>query len=106
MVDQMKSEKIMRAFNGAAEYYDQYMEDTGHTKAQRRIARFIARNNTGKVLDVASGTGIMLEPFEDGVGVDISPRLTREAKRKTVARFYRCRCPSPAIQRQSIRSRC
>jgi len=82
MVDQMKSEKIMRAFNGAAEYYDQYMEDTGHTKAQRRIARFIARNNTGKVLDVASGTGIMLEPFEDGVGVDISPRLTREAKKK------------------------
>jgi len=35
MIDQMKSEKIMRAFNGVAEHYDQYMEDTGHTKAQR-----------------------------------------------------------------------
>jgi len=78
----MKTEKIMRAFDGVAEHYDQYMEDTEHAEAQREIARFIARNNTGRVLDVASGTGIMLEPFEDGVGIDISPSLTEEARRK------------------------
>jgi len=78
----MKTEKIMRAFDGVAEHYDQYMEDTEHAEAQREIARFIAQNNAGKVLDVASGTGIMLEPFEDGVGIDISPSLTREARRK------------------------
>jgi len=77
-----KTEKIMRAFDGVAGHYDQYMEDTEHAEAQREIAEFIARNSTGKVLDVASGTGIMLEPFEDGVGIDISPSLTREAKRK------------------------
>jgi len=82
MVDPHKTEKITKAFDGVAEHYDQYMEDTGHAEAQKRIARFIARNNTGKVLDIASGTGVMLEPFEDGVGIDISPSLTREAKRK------------------------
>jgi ubiquinone/menaquinone biosynthesis C-methylase UbiE len=65
---------IAKAFGGIAQYYDRYMEETSHIPAQRRVAEFIAKNSKGLVLDVAMGTGIMLEPFKDGVGVDISQR--------------------------------
>ena len=77
----MKTE-VMRAFSGFAEYYDRYMEETGHVQAQRKIARFLAENNDDSVLDVGTGTGIMLEPFRDGIGIDVSRDMIEEAKRK------------------------
>lgn len=77
-----RTEEIARAFGGVVEHYDRYMEGTGHAEAQRKIAEFMARNNTGRVLDVATGTGIMLEPFRGGVGVDVSPSMIKEARRK------------------------
>ena len=85
----MKDE-VARAFSMVAEHYDRYMEETGHAQAQRRIARFLsqAEGNSGSVLDVATGTGIMLEPFREGVGVDISSSMVREAKRKTPGKEF------------------
>ncbi len=73
----------VKAFSGVVSYYDQYMEESGHYQAERKAARFIAENvDVGLVLDVATGTGIMLEPFYDGVGVDVSREMVKEAKRK------------------------
>jgi demethylmenaquinone methyltransferase/2-methoxy-6-polyprenyl-1,4-benzoquinol methylase len=83
----MKGE-VMRVFSGVVEYYDEYMEETGHAQAQRRVASFIAERGDGMVLDVATGTGIMLEPFGEGVGVDLSPAMAREAKRKAPSREF------------------
>ena len=77
-----RTKEIIRAFDGTVEHYDRYMEQTGHAEAQRKIAEFIVRTNTGRILDVATGTGIMLEPFRDGVGVDISLSMVKEARRK------------------------
>ena len=74
--------EIARAFDGVTDYYDKYMEETGHVESQRRVARFIKGNGRGSVLDVATGTGVMLEPFEDGVGVDVSVEMVRKAKEK------------------------
>ncbi|MDI6813774.1 MAG: class I SAM-dependent methyltransferase [Desulfitobacteriaceae bacterium] len=77
----MKAE-VMRAFSGFAEHYDHYMEETCHVQAQQKVAGFLAQGFKGHVLDVATGTGIMLEPFEEGVGVDISLSMVQRAKRK------------------------
>ena len=77
-----RTRKVKEAFDSVAEFYDRFMEETGHAEVQRRIARFIAGNRVGKVLDVATGTGIMLEAFEKGVGVDISLPMLRRAKQK------------------------
>ncbi|NVM23182.1 MAG: class I SAM-dependent methyltransferase [Desulfobacterales bacterium] len=74
--------EIAKAFDGVAEYYDKYMEETGHVESQRRVARFIKENEQGLVLDVATGTGMMLEPFDDGVGIDLSVEIVRRAKEK------------------------
>ena len=79
----------MKTFNGVVSYYDQYMEETGHSVAQRKIAQFIAENIDDElVLDVATGTGIMLEPFCNGVGLDISRVMVKEAKRKHYDREF------------------
>jgi SAM-dependent methyltransferase len=80
--------EVLKAFSGVASYYDQYMEETGHVQAQRRIARSIAEVATGLVLDVATGTGIMLEPFRYGIGVDISKEMIEEAKAKYPGRKF------------------
>ena len=78
----MKTE-VVKAFSGVVGYYDQYMEETRHSQAQRKIAQFIAENvNVRPVLDVATGTGKMLDPFCNGVGLDISREMVKEAKRK------------------------
>ena len=78
---------VMKAFDGVVEYYDRYMEETGHAEAQRKIAHFLAEENE-RILDVATGTGIMLEPFRDGVGVDISPSMIKEARRKNGSKEF------------------
>jgi len=74
--------EVAKAFDAVAEYYDRYMEETGHVQAQRKISRFLAKVNDGLTLDVGTGTGIMLEPFEDGVGIDISRKMIKIARQK------------------------
>lgn len=60
----MTTKRIAQSFSRVAEYYDPYMQETGHIEAQRKIAEFIAGEYQSKdlVLDVATGTGILLEP--------------------------------------------
>ena len=82
-----RTKEIIRAFDGVVEYYDWYMEETGHAEAQRKIARFLAEENK-RILDIATGTGIMLEPFRDGVGIDISPSMIKEARRKNSGKEF------------------
>lgn len=79
----MITELVRTAFSSIVDYYDEYMAKTEHAKAQRKMARLIAqRVNDGLVLDVATGTGIMLEPFQDGIGLDISSEMVEVAKAK------------------------
>jgi ubiquinone/menaquinone biosynthesis C-methylase UbiE len=59
------------------------MEVTGHAEAQRRIAgRLREFIGGGWVLDVATGTGIMVEAFKRAIGLDASKEMVREARRK------------------------
>ena len=59
------------------------MKETGHSQAQRKIAQFISENVSGEpVLDVATGTGLMLEPFCNGVGVGHIKRNGEGSERK------------------------
>lgn len=72
--------KVAEAFGGIVEYYDEYMGETGHVQAQRKISKKISVE--GKILDVATGTGVMIEGSVDGVGIDTSREMLLEAKRK------------------------
>jgi len=78
---------IKEAFSSVVDYYDTFMSETGHTQAQQRITQFLSQKVSGSVLDVATGTGIMLEPFFNGVGVDISQEMVRRAKEKNGKEF-------------------
>lgn len=82
------TKKIIQAFGGVSGYYDEYMKKTVHVEAQRKMAQFIAENKgAGLILDVATGTGVMLEPFGEGVGVDVSKEMLNQAKDKSGKEF-------------------
>jgi ubiquinone/menaquinone biosynthesis C-methylase UbiE len=72
--------RIKKAFGAVVSFYGSYMEETGHVTAQRKI--FNRLTVDGLVLDVATGTGIMIEGIDKTVGIDISMEMVREAKRK------------------------
>lgn len=72
--------RITKAFGAVVSIYAGYMEETGHVKAQRIISNQL--NVDGLVLDVATGTGIMVEGFDKAVGIDISMEMVKEAKTK------------------------
>jgi ubiquinone/menaquinone biosynthesis C-methylase UbiE len=78
-----REEQILRAFDKVVEYYDEYMEQTAHVQAQKEIAyKLKEKIGDASVLDVATGTGVMTEPFAKAVGVDASPKMIKRAKRK------------------------
>jgi len=74
----MKS-RIARAYDAVAEFYDEYMGETGHIQAQRKIARQIRRMIDGTVLDVATGTGIIAR-YLGAIGLDASSGMIRRAR--------------------------
>lgn len=74
-------DKIIRAYDMVAEFYDEYMEQTGHIQAQRKVMDILRQDVRGRILDVATGTGIMAN-YSGAVGLDISERMIQEAKRK------------------------
>ncbi len=76
----MVKTRITKAFGAVVSFYDGYMGETGHVNAQRII--FNRLNIDGLVLDVATGTGIMVEGFDKAVGIDISMEMVKEAKKK------------------------
>ena len=78
-----KVSKVMKAFGGVVEFYDEYMRETGHVQAQRKIVeRLKDYLEGGGVLDVATGTGVMIERIDRSVGIDVSREMVKEAKRK------------------------
>lgn len=81
-------DRITKAYDMVAEFYDEYMEQTGHIQAQKKMADIIRQEVKGRVLDVATGTGAMAN-YLGATGVDISEAMIREAKGKNPAgQFY------------------
>ncbi|MDI6884796.1 MAG: class I SAM-dependent methyltransferase [archaeon] len=83
-IGRYKKEKILSAFDEVVEFYDEYMEQTDHVQAQKEIADKLKEQIIGGdfVLDVATGTGVMIQPFERAIGVDASSKMIESAKRK------------------------
>ena len=77
-------DKIVKAYDMVTEFYDEYMEQTGHIQAQRKIADILRQEVKGRLLDVATGTGIMANCL-GGIGLDISERMVQEAKKRNSA---------------------
>ena len=76
----MKGE-VAKAFSGIADFYDEYMEKTGHLTAQLKILDQIVRHIEPPVLDVATGTGIFAAGLM-AVGLDVSRLMIYRAREK------------------------
>ena len=75
-------QRIAMAFESIADYYDEYMDDTGHSHAQIKMVQLLRDELRGRVLDVATGTGIIANNVEaETVGIDISKEMIKIAKR-------------------------
>ena len=77
--------QIKEAYNFIANDYDNYMESTNHASAQRRIINLLKEEISGKVIDVATGTGIIgisiakQIPGSEVTATDISEKMTERA---------------------------
>lgn len=73
--------KVAKAFSGVADFYDEYMEKTGHLAAQLKILDQIVPRTEPPVLDVAAGTGIFAAGLM-AVGLDVSKQMIHRAREK------------------------
>ena len=73
--------RIKESFDIIAESYDKYMKQIKHYQAEEKIAISLMGKIKGRVLDVACGTGTIIN-FFDGVGIDISENMVASAKMK------------------------
>lgn len=78
-----RKEQILKAFDNVVEYYDEYMEQTAHVQAQKKIAQELKEKiGNSFILDVATGTGVMIQSLTRTMGVDASSKMIERAKRK------------------------
>lgn len=74
--------EIARRFDERAEHYD---ESPFHKALATAVAQFAAASTSGRVLDVATGTGLVLRAMAAStarlVGVDVSPGMIAVARR-------------------------
>ncbi len=59
MTDAGDKSEVRKAFDFVAQDYDPFMERTGHLRAQREIIEKLTGDIGGRVLDVATGTGVI-----------------------------------------------
>jgi len=82
-----RSEQVKHAFNDFTNDYDNFMEKTKHNNAKLKTLEKLKSRITGKVLDVATGTGdvalwISKNTFSSVVGIDFSEKMIEHAKTK------------------------
>ena len=73
--------RVAKAFSGVADFYDEYMEKTGHLTAQLKILDQIVPYANPPTLDVATGTAIFAAGLM-AVGLDVSKEMIYRAKEK------------------------
>ena len=74
-------DKVAKAFTGIADFYDEYMEKTGHVAAQLKILDQIVPYVEPPVLNLATGTGLFAAGLM-AVGLDVSKQMIYRAKQK------------------------
>lgn len=83
-----RKKKIAFLYDLIVREYDDYMQKTGHQRAQEKILQRLYGKIKGKVLDIATGTGFLALkikmncPQNEVTGIDISKKMIEEAKRK------------------------
>ncbi len=88
VADVMEFEDTFEYFSNISKYWDDiYKDESFYVNAYNFIERYRKKYNLGKkILDIACGTGILLDIFEkDGYetfGVDYNPEMLKIAKKK------------------------
>jgi len=86
--EQNRKAQIKQAFDNFTKEYDKFMLDTGHTNARNQILEKLQGEISGKVLDVATGTGDVVVWIAKNTnaaeidGTDLSENLILKAVEK------------------------
>lgn len=82
-----KEEKIKKLFNKFSLFYENHMEETNHIKAQMKLLAPLYPMIKGRVLDVATGTGVVARLIAKNStaqvsGIDFSESMIKIAKER------------------------
>ncbi len=82
--------QIKKFYDSTAHSYDE-RHDNATARYMRSVEEKIIRKYAkGRVLDVGCGTGHYLRLLENSTGIDISPAMAREARKKTKNKVMVC----------------
>ncbi len=83
---QINESRIKELFNKFSKEYDKHMINTNHVNVQEKILREFLPNIKGRVLDIATGTGVIAGYIKKNTnsevhGIDFSFKMIEQAKK-------------------------